>query len=490
MKMSLILIGALLVSLTAFGNERGNGGDVVVCKDTQGKITSSTILDVYEAKEMRGFDLDLGSSDLSMIKKWEFLFNRVATISPTFSKSLEAEVALFNQEAKFVDNIILNDIPDSDHLYIPKDCQILQIAIQRTPEFPNDRRFVISNDLWKLLDNDNKIALILHEVIYKIAIKNEQMNSKNSRYFNSLIFSGEILKFKGVELARLVTKLEWSLSYITYLHKGFEFFANDYFEVTKKIGGPLVTPRMINLFNNELLVNQVYFYLDESFEGISDVRLACPTTQTFIYKNIVEAKFCGNIYLNTAGSLKAVSPLKNIDKSIGVVVINGQEVQFRGLSFDTNERVSSVIALSPYVHNFFGNTVPLIGFLNFNNGDLDLSPRTSLKIYQDVVMTVGNIRFKMSSDRVDHIKVDGSGRIYFTLDEEVLVKLPNQPEFYCGGKISFFEDGILESCENRGDEKNHDYTKFNWKDGTSTRISLYHIVHFDHDGYYTGLDLK
>jgi hypothetical protein len=41
---SLLALSALFLSLTSYaGNERGNGGDVVICKNQNGQIISSEI---------------------------------------------------------------------------------------------------------------------------------------------------------------------------------------------------------------------------------------------------------------------------------------------------------------------------------------------------------------------------------------------------------------------------------------------------------------
>jgi hypothetical protein len=172
-KKSLLARCALFVSVTSYaGNERGNGGDVVICKNQNGQIISSEILDIYEGRTMRNIAPQLGSPSLELEKKLVLVTNRLTAISPTLASFITKEYEKFWSEVQFLDNVILNDIPDSDHLYIPKGCEIQQIAIQRKPEFAEDKRFFVSNDLWKTLNNDNKFALILHEIVYKMAIGN------------------------------------------------------------------------------------------------------------------------------------------------------------------------------------------------------------------------------------------------------------------------------------------------------------------------------
>ena len=56
-----ILLGLIFPMLGFAGDERGNGGDAVVCRDQVGKITKVELLDYYEARVMRNIQIDLGS---------------------------------------------------------------------------------------------------------------------------------------------------------------------------------------------------------------------------------------------------------------------------------------------------------------------------------------------------------------------------------------------------------------------------------------------
>lgn len=78
------------------------------------------------------------------------------------------------------------DIQDSLVRVFPRGCKIEQIAIQKEPAFPEDKRFTVSKDLWDLLDEDNKAGLVLHEIIYREALLYGHEDSVNARYVNSI----------------------------------------------------------------------------------------------------------------------------------------------------------------------------------------------------------------------------------------------------------------------------------------------------------------
>ncbi len=170
----------------------GNGGDGVVCRDAHKKIISVQLLDFYEAKTQRGIQHDLGGTHLSPIDKVFVALDRLKRLSPLRAQIYREQAKKFFDETLMLSGVQLVDIPDSQHIQVPNGCTIEQLAIQREPQQPEDKRFTINADLWNLLDSDNKAGLILHEIIYREALSERQSNSISTRYFNSLYTSHKI----------------------------------------------------------------------------------------------------------------------------------------------------------------------------------------------------------------------------------------------------------------------------------------------------------
>lgn len=179
---AIILVFTLFAQLSwAGGDIEGNGGDVVVCP---GK--NPFMLDILEAK-YNGFKVDLGDSNLSVEKKLELAIARMRMQLPVFADNLSFYLNKFKEESVFLDDVTLVDIPDSQHVALPTGCHLQQIAIFEDLGIPHRKVYTIDNDLWEMMDNDNKAILILHEVIYRSAYNHN--NSIRSRYINGLIFS-------------------------------------------------------------------------------------------------------------------------------------------------------------------------------------------------------------------------------------------------------------------------------------------------------------
>ena len=70
----------LFYSSFSFANAKvvGNGGEVIACRDLSGKLVSIELLDIFEARILRGQKMDLGGSQLSLNEKVEIALSRIA----------------------------------------------------------------------------------------------------------------------------------------------------------------------------------------------------------------------------------------------------------------------------------------------------------------------------------------------------------------------------------------------------------------------------
>ena len=191
MKTKSILIFVALITVLGTQNalaagREGNGGNAVVCRDANKKILTAELLDYYEARVMRGMNLTLGSSS-SVRDDFNFLLNRLAQISPKRVEIFSSWADRFSQDSVMIPNITLLSSEDSHHIIIPDGCSVEQVVVQRAPEFPGDRLYTISKDVWDSLNAANQAGLMLHEFLYREALTYGHQDSVAVRYFNSVV---------------------------------------------------------------------------------------------------------------------------------------------------------------------------------------------------------------------------------------------------------------------------------------------------------------
>ena len=198
-------------------DRKGNGGDALVCYNSNGNIRSVELLDYYEALQKQRIEsIELGEKEWGFHEKVLYALNRLEAIDYLRAQKYKQWYKdFFNQdELTWGENLV--NIADTGALSIPNNCEIKQIAVQESPSLPGDKRYIISKSLWSLMDEDNKAGLILHELIYREVISEERcgglddieekhvcsqlhLNSKRVRYYNSLISSSAMAEMSERE---------------------------------------------------------------------------------------------------------------------------------------------------------------------------------------------------------------------------------------------------------------------------------------------------
>ena len=193
------------------GHEVGNGGDAIVCRSPDNGIRTAELLDIYEARELRRIPMNLVSFEMNA--KIEEALLRLARFSPLRAARYREQIRTFFAEALFVKDVELYDIPDSDDLFFPLGCKPEQLVIQIKPYFPEDPRYVVNQNIWDALDANSRATMLLHEVIYREAIENGHENSRATRYYNSMLFSGRVENFSLENYVGLMQLLRLPFDY-------------------------------------------------------------------------------------------------------------------------------------------------------------------------------------------------------------------------------------------------------------------------------------
>jgi len=199
----LALFLAFYAAVIAYGGDsKGNGGNGIVCRRPDQSIRYSELLDFWESRELRGIHRRLEGPRVPWEKSVDRALARLGRLdSPRASRFAQWADAFF-AETILQPGVILVTIEDSFHLSFPKDCRVEQLAIQQTPLFPEDKRYLVSGDLWDALDEENRAGLILHEVILREAVSLGQTDSRSARYFNSIITSDFFESLSAEEYAK------------------------------------------------------------------------------------------------------------------------------------------------------------------------------------------------------------------------------------------------------------------------------------------------
>lgn len=185
-----VLFTFLSSQVWAIGDEKENGGDVITCGDGS---SGYELLDLYEAKVLHHLppvpakSATLGEIFEERMKSLEGIDGTRAALYRDYMKS-------FTTEARFVPESDFTDIPDEGFKAAPAGCTLRQIVVQYDIPTPDGIRYMVNQDLWSHLNEENRAGLLIHEFMYREGRQpqNNFRTSSGVRYFNALVHSAKM----------------------------------------------------------------------------------------------------------------------------------------------------------------------------------------------------------------------------------------------------------------------------------------------------------
>jgi hypothetical protein len=164
----------------AGGVHIGNGGIGFLCGNKK-----VVLLDIMEMKSP--IEPTIANEVRSnAIKK---ILTNLVRLSPAIGRQYEKDFKDFEGSVDFRTDIELTETQDSLHVVSPKNCKIKQLAVRRKAADSLTNEFIIDKDLWEKMDENNKTALTLHEIVYRHLSKLGETNSINARKLTGYFLS-------------------------------------------------------------------------------------------------------------------------------------------------------------------------------------------------------------------------------------------------------------------------------------------------------------
>lgn len=184
----MILLINLLLGLNtyALADRVGNGGDFVLCNENK---YLTFFYDYYEMKRI---------NKIAPIVPNRTVGDPFKIASEIIDRQSEKNKLFKEQMLKYLqsmqDHFINDDTPlvflkDNPGYKLEKNCRIAQAAI--SGEEKGVWVYQIYGPAWDFLDNANRVALLLHEIIYRLAWEHGQTDSHATKLLNqALMMSG------------------------------------------------------------------------------------------------------------------------------------------------------------------------------------------------------------------------------------------------------------------------------------------------------------
>lgn len=188
-----VLLGVLVSStMTWAGPSTSGGGFAVVCRDSESRIKSSELLDLYEGRVLYGFELMPASGDMvkDYVRSVKNGYRHQGAPSPLSESEISQNVDNFMRIAEFlsVDEKLPNLADHNSSVALPESCKLEPLAI-----FYDEQEVIaIDGEIWNSLDSLSRAALVTHESVYrdfrrvKVA---PDLNSVEARTFTASDFA-------------------------------------------------------------------------------------------------------------------------------------------------------------------------------------------------------------------------------------------------------------------------------------------------------------
>lgn len=182
-------------SSLAFSNAKvvGNGGSVVLCKNSDNKVIKSELFDLYEGRVLNGNTYkEISDPFLHQAQNKIDQLTKSLDQNPKAEGSIQEKFDFVNKNLIFLPTGVgLKPINDIDEFILPKNCELTQ-----TINFRIDYKIYVDSDVWSTLTETQKAALLVHETIYWYLREagtpkrnSVEINSKRTRKAVSLLFS-------------------------------------------------------------------------------------------------------------------------------------------------------------------------------------------------------------------------------------------------------------------------------------------------------------
>lgn len=186
----LILFLQFYSLLAAAGNEHGNGGGAMVCRDQNNKIVSAELLDLFESRSIGLTFPEIAKSPEIYIQSG---LHRISMNNPFLGARVRKALKDNQKIVIEVPEGIAVAPPVDAHPWLYKEgCALEGVAQYR--KLPDGERIFLNTRILKTMSNLDQAALWLHEAIYRVLRETDgDQDSIRTRHYVSLALRNESL---------------------------------------------------------------------------------------------------------------------------------------------------------------------------------------------------------------------------------------------------------------------------------------------------------
>lgn len=185
LKIFITVLFGISIQYCYAGTAVSGGGAAIVCRNANHDILSAQLYDLSEGRN--NYQLNIADSDVNPHLQLVAAIDRLHSW-PYAQSYLKFEAREVIRDIRFISGGHIlqapSDLGSDEPIIIPRGC-----ALEGVGFYKGSGILLVSLDVFNKFSATDKAAFILHETLYKVARKNGERNSVNSRHFNALLFA-------------------------------------------------------------------------------------------------------------------------------------------------------------------------------------------------------------------------------------------------------------------------------------------------------------
>lgn len=138
----------------------------MVCRDANGKITSSELLDLWESRNLHSLQIPISADNYEL--QANAAIERIAFFDTGFAKAVRSNLEYINQNiVNLPSNIALTPPTDASPIYQKPGCPLEGMMYFDGTQGPGGKLVVDQRIFGNLQNETEKAAALLHEAVYK-----------------------------------------------------------------------------------------------------------------------------------------------------------------------------------------------------------------------------------------------------------------------------------------------------------------------------------
>jgi hypothetical protein len=154
----------MLSSVAVASNHNNHGGQALLCSNTN--LTNRSLVAFFGQMNFGFTAANLGSDYQTAMNT---LLSRMDKLNPSLASLIQSKLPEFEGQSSRLHGVDFINNQDWDDKIVPAGCIVKKVILHRTPTHPEDREYLINEDLWENSTPSTQATLVVEQLMLRHA---------------------------------------------------------------------------------------------------------------------------------------------------------------------------------------------------------------------------------------------------------------------------------------------------------------------------------